>query len=221
MLYAILERGDPLTDRGVLDGRALQAIEDDELVAVVGEAGRSATDAGGARLWEYERVIEALMGERTLLPARFGSVFADATSVRASIREHRAQLKDALRRVSGAVELAVSASARSDPPVTRDAGAGPGTAYMTGQLERWQRARRIAEALEPLNALARAVQPRRSSDAGTLFGAAYLVDRDAVPRFVELLGRIDRGLEEAELTCTGPWPPFSFAGQPLLQEEGS
>jgi hypothetical protein len=37
------------------------------------------------------------------------------------------------------------------------------------------------------------------------------VARDELEHFTDLVREIDAGLEEAELACTGPWPPYSFA----------
>ena len=40
---------------------------------------------------------------------------------------------------------------------------------------------------------------------------AYLVDRGRVSEFVALVAQLDHRLDDVELVCTGPWPPYSFA----------
>jgi hypothetical protein len=42
--------------------------------------------------------------------------------------------------------------------------------------------------------------------------AAYLVDRGAVPDFVESVGAMQEENPHLRLLCTGPWPPYSFTG---------
>ena len=45
---------------------------------------------------------------------------------------------------------------------------------------------------------------------------AYLVDRARVDEFVALAAQLGDGLDDVELVCTGPWPPYSFAeGAPV------
>src|SRR5207248_9739947 len=120
MLYAIAVADAARVDGAGIDGRPLHGISDGELVAVVSEVEQAPDRRDPRRLWEYERVVELLMGERPLLPARFGSVFADAVALRQSIRERRAELTDALRQLDGAIELAVRADAAAREHRERD-----------------------------------------------------------------------------------------------------
>ena len=41
---------------------------------------------------------------------------------------------------------------------------------------------------------------------------AYLVDEEAVEPFQELVRDLESELGHVQLACTGPWPPYSFAG---------
>jgi hypothetical protein len=73
------------------------------------------------------------------------------------------------------------------------------------------KARRVEAARllhEPLDFLARrsVVLP-----GPELLRAAYLVDRDAVDRFVALVQRLEETHTDLHIVCTGPWPPYSFA----------
>jgi hypothetical protein len=91
-----------------------------------------------------------------------------------------------------------------------------GTSYLRDRLELRQSARRVATELEPLCALARssrrAIAPR--PDVPVL--DSYLVDSGRVREFVALVEQLDDRLDEVELVCTGPWPPYSFAeGAPV------
>lgn len=91
-----------------------------------------------------------------------------------------------------------------------------GASYLRDRLELRQSARRVASELDPLTAVARssrrALVPR--PDLPVL--DAYLVDRGRVDEFLELVEQLDDCLEDVELVCTGPWPPYSFAeGAPV------
>ena len=115
----------------------------------------------------------------------------------------RDELRAALERVRGAVELAVRARANEAEaalPATRN-----GREYLAARLGR---SRAAVELHEPLAALARAsvIQP-----GDELLRAAYLVDRDAAAAFIERVRDLQRAHPELALVCTGPWPPYSFA----------
>jgi len=43
------------------------------------------------------------------------------------------------------------------------------------------------------------------------FLGAYLVERGGVDRFVAATRKLDGLLQQAALSCTGPWPPYTFA----------
>ena len=42
--------------------------------------------------------------------------------------------------------------------------------------------------------------------------AAFLVRRDRTEEFVRHAAALDARIADAELTCTGPWPAYSFVG---------
>ena len=62
---------------------------------------------------------------------------------------------------------------------------------------------------EPLSVLARA-SVEGTPHPPELFRAAYLVERDAVERFTEAVGRLQNANQGLSLLCTGPWPPYTF-----------
>jgi hypothetical protein len=46
---------------------------------------------------------------------------------------------------------------------------------------------------------------------GELLRAAYLVDRDAGGAFSDRVREIQEENPQLRITCTGPWPPYTFA----------
>ncbi len=148
-------------------------------------------------LWEHERLVEALMEQRDVLPVRYGTRVRDEEEAARAIGEREAELAEALDKVRGAVELSVRVIGDRPPPAS-------GTEFIRGRAE-------VAALHERLSLVARDSARRPARAVGELMRAAYLVDRGAVDDFVALVERLqaeaDGGLR---LLCTGPWPPYSF-----------
>jgi hypothetical protein len=216
LVYGIVEAGevDPF-GRGLAD-QPLFGIPEGPLEAVVSDhEGRSPEPSANA-LRAYERTVRGLMDSGAILPAQFGSVLPDEDAVRGLLRGRRRDLLSRLRQVRGAVEIGLRASWSDDARVVLDPRAPSGSSYLRDRLELRQSARRVANELDALTALARgsrrALAPR--PDLPVL--DAYLVDRGRVGEFVALVEQLDDRLDDVELVCTGPWPPYSFAeGAPV------
>ena len=65
---------------------------------------------------------------------------------------------------------------------------------------------------ETLDPLADASRYRLLARPTAPVTAAFLVKRDRTEEFVRQAVALDARIEEAELTCTGPWPAYSFVG---------
>jgi hypothetical protein len=216
LVYGIAEAGEADRFGRGLDDRPLFGIADGPLDAIVSDHEGQAPEASAAALRGYERTVRRLMDHGAILPARFGSVLPDEDAVRALLRARRRDLLARLRQVRGAVEIGLRASWRDEARAVLDPRAPSGSSYLRERLELRQSARRVASELDPLTAVARgsrrALAPRR--DLPVL--DAYLVDRGRVGEFVALVEQLDNRLDDVELVCTGPWPPYSFAeGAPV------
>jgi Gas vesicle synthesis protein GvpL/GvpF len=207
-VYAICEQPalPPAAVAG-LDDAPLEAIVEGPLMAVVSRHEQAPAEPALGPLLAHERVVEALMAQRAVLPLRFGSRCPDTGSLQAALVERRVALLGALDRVRGRVELAV----RAMQPAAAVPAAASGREYLNAKLTG---ERSAAELHEPLAALA--VEARRSPKPapGELLRAAYLVEQPAVGRFRGAVERLQRGHPETALLCTGPWPAYSFV-QPV------
>jgi hypothetical protein len=181
----------------------------------------------------HEAVVEQLMRERTLLPARFDTTFADDAALASAVTTHRDALVDGVRRVRGCVELGLRVLWR--PPADPDAAAAPepaiaaaaasastttfGRAYMLARLAEERRraegdrraAALAAQVHDPLAGLARESMRRVLVRPEILLSAAYLVERAAVAGFRDRITQIAPCHPDLHLLCTGPWPPYHFA----------
>ena len=216
LVYGIVEAHDADTSGFGLEGRRLRAIVEGPLVAVVADQDGGDPEPTPASLRSYERTVRWLMERGPVLPAPFGSVVDDEPGLRGLLRRRRRDLLARLHRFRGAVEIGLRVN-------WRDAGRGPwdtrpptSASYLRDRLELRQSARRVASELDPLTALGlssrRALVPQ--PDLPVL--NAYLVDRARVDEFVALVAQLSDGMDDVELVCTGPWPPYSFAeGAPV------
>ena len=182
----------------------LQAVQSDGLAVLYAEAERR--EVTSETLWRHEQVVEKLMAERDLLPVRFGTLVPDAHAAAQAVAERRAELAISLDRVRGAVELAVRVETR-EPEAAPAARAESGRDYMSAK------ARRVAKVRLVHDPLALAARESVLHPGPELLRAAYLVDRDAVDDFVALVRRLQETHSELDVLCTGPWPPYSFAGE--------
>lgn len=220
-VYAIVDSFTGSVATG-LHGAPLRAIECGSVQAIVSEH-EVAPEPDEDLLWAHEQVVEELMEGATILPMRFGSTVEEPEALVAMLEPRREAFLAALERVRGAVELSVRAELPSDTepigadPVDAEPGLmrhfGPGTSYL---LERARDQRRSEDAAElihrPLAALARRSKQKAGSDPHA-FKSAYLVEEDAVESFGQRVGRLNVTLGDIKVSCTGPWPPYSFVSE--------
>jgi hypothetical protein len=154
----------------------------------------------------HAEVVEQLMRRSAaVLPAQLGRAFRDDDELEAAVRHQAPQLARTLERVRGCVEFGLRVTGLERDTPDADSGAG----YMRARLDHLRRQDDLIERLhEPLARLARATTLKREPDG---VNAAYLVERATVPAFEAAAARAEH-TEDAVVVCTGPWPPYSFAG---------
>jgi hypothetical protein len=211
LVYAIAEAGAGAVGGTGFESRSLYRVTEGRLVALVSDHPGGSPRPTSDTLREYEHTIERLMDCGTILPARFGSILVDESAVRAMLQRRCNDLLAALHRVRGAVELGLRASSHRTPKLPAPAGRQSGTTYMHDRLAQQRRAREVASELEPLAAVARSSRRQQYPAPALPLLDAYLVDRERVDEFIALVEQLDNRLEDLELVCTGPWPPYSFA----------
>jgi hypothetical protein len=188
------------------------------VAAVFSETERGATPPTAENVWRHEQVVERLMGDQAVLPARFGTVLADTGALDEVLAHNLDRLTEALNRVRGCVELGVRVLAPPKQATAATHDVATGRSYLQSRLEA-DRARRHDEAQaagvasrlhEQLRAGARDGTMRVLPSPQFLMTGAYLVPRRRAENFrrrVVDAGRVDPALR---LLCTGPWPPYHF-----------
>lgn len=216
LVYGIVAAGEVDASGRGLGDQPMRGVAEGPLEAIVSDQPDRPPEPTAAALHAYERAVRHVMDRGAILPAQFGSVLPDVDAVRTFLRTRRQDLLARLERVRGAVEIGLRASWRDGSGAELDPRPPSGVSYLRDRLELRQSARRVASELDPLTSLARssrrALVPR--PDLPVL--DAYLVDRGRVREFVAMVEQLDSRLDDVELECTGPWPPYSFAqGAPV------
>ena len=196
-------------------------------------------------VWRHERILERLMQDHTVLPLRFGTICPDADALREFLVHSTNELLNDLGRVRGKVELALRivddnrgvelpgefpriptrqpvpaklAASNDDEP------AGRGATYLRailkqhhGELAREDYGTRLGQMLrQQLDTVLDDVVCITPPDSSAGYRVSCLVERDRVPAFADALERFRGNHPRFDVTCTGPWPPYSFvAAAPL------
>lgn len=214
LVYAVGEGKLELVGAHGLGGKPLIGIERDGLTMVVTEHEVPPVAVTEANLRRYEDVVEQLMEHQTVLPARFGTTLAEPDASLTVLRERHEELRTGLAGVRGTVELGVQARWRPSKsgdaaPSTEDQ-SHPGTAYLKGQLSLQRRIGQLQDELRGLEVLSLRTRTATLARSDLAFATAYLVPRPRAGRFVQLAAELAERLDDVELECTGPWPPYSF-----------
>lgn len=229
-VYAITDRPEvPLPRQLGLQDAELAEIVWRDIAAVV-----SAFD--GARLlktsdevWRHEEVVEELMNDRAVLPARFGTLLPSRQHASDILcRAHRGLVQD-IERVRGHVEIGmrflstIEYGVEAERPLSASnkllrPGTGPGSAYLWARLARERelgdrrrnKLRLVREVYERLASHANASRLDDKVDDRHGTSAVFLVPWDGMACFRDVASDMAKAHPELALLCTGPWPPYSF-----------
>jgi hypothetical protein len=170
----------------------------------------------------HERVIEALMDARAVLPARFGTTAECVERIQNTLELNSAGYRANLDRVRGRVEIAlrVGWEPEAGEPAARPRAAdvASGRGYMLALLERAKGSQRQRDAAEDLAArltgglaeLADAAVEKVLPTPQMLLKAAYLVRREHVPEMRRRIAALRTSYPALAILSTGPWPAYSF-----------
>jgi hypothetical protein len=214
---------------GVVGGR-IATIRHDDLAAIVSPVPSPTVRARRRDLIRHSEILQDAFERDTVVPLRFGTVFARERDVVADLLEpRRDELAELLRRLAGTAELTVRAFYDEEA--------------VLGEIVRNDRAvaalRRRAAAGNPAlrlelgEAVAAALAARRDGDAAAIIAsarplardlvveerqseleivrAAFLVERDRIPAFDAAMNEVARARDGAvRFKYTGPLPPHHF-----------
>lgn len=182
----------------------------------------------------HDAVVSAIARSGAVVPVTMATVYLDDERVRMVLDARHGEFLAALDRVTGRDELGVKAYADPSILASRDesspqkTGERPsGTAYLMKrkrELSSREGAYRAAAAeAERLHAalLKHAVDGKRKPasdpslsgrDSWTVLNGTYLIERAGEEDFRKAVAALQETAIGIELEITGPWPPYSFAG---------
>jgi len=245
-LYAFTDRPElPLPSwqklgQSHLDRQELQIIVYRDLAAIYSYIPTSRLRPDPVNIWQHESVVEALMSERTVLPARFGSILESEARLQASMEVLYPDLLANMKRLAGRVEVSLhvlwkppasedNAPAEIDAEKETPASGAPqtGSDYMLDRLRKAQQQLALRQSAKGIAAKLHASLERLADEnhiqvlptQGLLLKAAYLVKREQVDLFRQEVDRLSAANSSdawagsdpgLNFVCTGPWPPYSF-----------
>jgi len=191
------------------------------------------------RVCRHEAVIEEVMRQAPVLPARFETLFSSMESLKQSIHQHREAIAGFFAELADQEEWAVKglldrpaalrSSVSSFQPTAEGPapGASPGARYFQEKRikAQWERDfnHRLREfcqqAVAALAACATGFRERSllapgaaETEAEVVLNWAFLISPAALDDFRARLERLNGGeaFPGLKLTLTGPWPPYSF-----------
>lgn len=214
--YAICEPAvaDPPPGGDGLRGARLRVLDSDGLCAIYSRHRTRFVRPSTDLVLRHQRVVERIMTRGPVLPLRFGTQLESEQQLARELAGRRRELLCTLDRVRGHVELGVrvivdvdqQTDAESEPPSGRD--------YLLARVGNHAQARILQHELHaPLARLATANVLRKRAAPPAILVASYLVDAGAVAEFRRRAEELAEQQRRARVLVTGPWPPYSFAGE--------
>ncbi len=172
---------------------------------------------------EHARVISDCFKTSTVLPFRFGTVFADDEALRRSIRSNQRQFITNIERLRGKAEMHLKVTLddccreqihRYSPQALPTVG----KAYLSNlrenaalQRERQTKARAVSVQMHRMFLpLAEEVSCKRIEPGKMLLDIAHLIDSAAVERYQNKYSSASLLMKDCQMQLSGPWPPYHF-----------
>jgi hypothetical protein len=175
---------------------------------------------------DHARVIADCFKTSTVLPFRFGTVFADDDALRRSIRSNQRQFITNIERLRGKAEmhLKVTLDDCCRDQIRRVIPAEisrVGREYLTNlresatlQRERQTKARAVSVQMHRMfSPLAEEISCKRTDAGKMLLDIAHLIDHKGVERYQNKYSSASQVMKDCQMQLSGPWPPYHFVHQ--------
>jgi hypothetical protein len=169
---------------------------------------------------EHARVISDCFKLSTVLPFRFGTVFADDDSLRKSIRSNQRQFLANIDRLRGKAEMHLKVvlddcGREQYRPVSMER---VGKEYLsnlrenaTRQRERQTKARAVSVQMHRMfSPIDEEISCRRMESGKMLLDIAHLIENKCIERYQNKYSSATQQLKDCQMQLSGPWPPYHF-----------
>jgi len=223
------------------EGADVVAVPCGACAAAVSVSSSCTIEATPQNVWRHERVLERLMQDHAVLPLRFGTICRDADALRDCLPTSADGHRNDLERVRGKVEIALRIVDHVQNQCAGDAVAikldaandheptGRGAAYLRARQQRLRSdmakedsGKRLEKLLrQQLGAVLKDVICAPPADPSAGYLASCLVERDQIAAFAHTLDLFRGDHPKLDVTCTGPWAPYSFVTAPPVPQRRS
>jgi hypothetical protein len=206
-----------------IDGMKVQSIPYRDISVLISDMETNhAVDSVQNATAHQEVVDAALRLTKSVIPCRFGTLFADNDSILRFIEENYAPLDAKLTELDGKIEVSVQAifhpeeNVKPISPEQEDTG----KSYLLRKKERLDAVRELEEEADRLSQdINQALSPlwsdvkahKRSAGKSLLLNICYLLDQQNLPALKLAYQEFKSKNPELKLLYTGPWAPYNFA----------
>ena len=173
----------------------------------------------------HQRAVSAIAEASEILPARFGTIFLDESSLTTDIKSRKSALEADFKRVQGSEEWGVKVFALPPQATPLPANVRTGKDYLQAKSAMLQK-RHTQKEDEEIKSFAEALKKISvaTAEGGSISGGrrdltyqvSLLLKKANRQKLEALLGRYStqwKGTRKVE--CTGPWPPYSFVSRSI------
>jgi hypothetical protein len=192
-------------------------VEKNGLSAAVSKVEDSQLTANVSSARAYEKVIEFIHREGTLIPLRFGSAFESKSQIAGFLEDHRKHYTELLTELDGSAEMSVRILLKDAERLPASA-ARSGAAYLAAERRRFAELDGIAAEQErisrEIHGLLSGLVAKSKSEPNVVEGyrqlsVYFLISRKSVNPFRKAFRRLEP-CPPAKLFLSGPWPPHNF-----------
>jgi hypothetical protein len=210
----------PLESVAGISGNQVFLYPASDLAVIVSEQDPSEALPSKAAV-DHARVIAECFKQSTVLPFRFGTVFADDEALRRSVRSNQRQFLGNIDRLRGKAEMHLKvlvddSCTQKTVPVLMDV---VGKEYLsslrenaTRQRERQTKARAVSVQMHRMfSPLDEEISCRRTDAGKMVLDIAHLIDHRTIERYQNKYSTATVTMKDCHMQMSGPWPPYHFA----------
>jgi hypothetical protein len=171
----------------------------------------------------HQRVVSAIAASADILPARFGTVFLDLSSLQADVRKRQKLLVSDLRKINGCEEWGVKVFGVKPAVKLPAKKPASGREYLKSKalLLRKPSPGVMVEGLQSFSSALRRIS-EEIAEGGRISGgqqglqwqSSLLMKRGNQKKLEAALKKYSaKWSDSARIECTGPWPPYSFVSR--------
>lgn len=216
-----------------LTGREIYLIPYKDISAVVSKCHTASFEPNIDNLERHEDILANLLDDYVVLPMKFSTVFSDENEIISVMTKYYSQFIKLISQLENKVELGIKVfchvdqltSEYGEPEKIDTTGKSEAQIYM---LKKFSLFKRNKAALEEIKSILRemhsqcktiSVQTKinKSRNENILLNAAYLVDKNNIDKFKQIVNSYNIKNKNYALILSGPWAPYNFAS---IKQEG-